>query len=259
MTALRSLLFNIAFFCWTAIISAVAVPSILATRNSATGGTFARAWSVGVFALLRVLCRVEYRIRGLENLPDTPCIVASKHQSAWDTMIFSLLLDNPSYVLKRELLKIPFFGWALAGSRMVPVDRAGGAKALKHMLAAARSRLSEGRAIVIFPEGTRVEPGGHQPYLPGVAALYQALGVPVVPVGLNSGLFWGRRSFLKQPGRILLELSPPIAPGLPRREFMRRLEDRIEGASNRLIAEVRAERPAPAVEESRDSQTKQER
>ena len=257
MTALRSLLFNIAFFCWTAIISALAVPSILATRNPATGAIFARAWTVVSFALLRALCGVEYRIRGKENLPDTPCIVASKHQSAWDTMIFSLLLDNPSYVLKRELLKIPFFGWALAESKMVPVDRAGGAKALRRLVAKARSRLSEGRAIVIFPQGTRVEPGAHQPYLPGVAALYQALGVPVVPVGLNSGLFWGRRSFLKQPGRILLELSPPIAPGLPRREFIRRLEDRIEVVSDRLIAEARAERPA--VEESRDSQTKQER
>ena len=257
MRALGSLLFNIAFFCWTAAISAVAVPSILATRNPLTGAKFARAWSVGVFALLRVLCRVEYRIRGRENLPDAPCIVAAKHQSAWDTMIFSLLLDKPSYVLKRELLRIPFFGWAVAKSGMVPVDRAGGAKELKRMVAKARRRLAEGRPVVIFPQGTRVEPGTHQPYLPGVAALYQALGVPVVPVGLNSGLFWGRRSFLKTPGRILLEVSPPIPPGLPRREFMRQLEDRIEGTSNRLIAEVRAERPA--VEESRDPQTKQER
>ncbi len=257
MRALGSLLFNIAFLFWTAVISALAVPSILATRNSRTGAMFARAWSVGVFALLRVLCRVDYRVRGRENLPDAPCIVAAKHQSAWDTMIFSLLLDKPSYVLKRELLRIPFFGWAIAKSGMVPVDRAGGAKELKRMVATARRRLADGRPVVIFPQGTRVTPDAHQPYLPGVAALYQALGVPVVPVGLNSGLFWGRRSFVKKPGRILLEFSQPIPPGLPRREFMRRLEDEIEGTSNRLVAAAGIE--LTAVEDSRASQTKQER
>lgn len=257
MTALRSLLFNMAFFCWTVAISALAFLSILATGDPKTSGAFARAWSRGVFALLRVLCRVDYQVRGLENLPDTPFIIASKHQSAWDTMIFSVQCDSPSYVLKRELLKIPFFGWALAKGGMVPVDRAGGATALKHMVATARSRLAQGRPVVIFPEGTRVAPGSRQPYLPGVAALYKALGVPVVPVGLNSGLFWGRRSFVKKPGRILLEFSQPIPPGLPRREFMRRLEDEIEGTSNRLIAAAGIE--PTAVEDSRQSQTKQER
>ncbi len=257
MSALGSLLFNFAFFCWTAVVSALALPSLIVTGNPRTGGALAHVWAQGVFALLRVLCRVDYQFRGLENLPDTPCLVASKHQSAWDTMVFSLLLDSPSYVLKRELLKVPIFGWAIAKGGMVPVDRAGGAKALKHMVAEARSRLNEGRSIVIFPQGTRVAPNSRQPYLPGVAALYQALGVPVVPVGLNSGLFWGRRSFVKKPGCILLEFAPPIPPGLPRREFIKRLEDEIEGTSNRLLAAAGAERPA--VEDSRRSQTKQER
>ncbi len=257
MTVLGSLLFNMLFFCWTAVISALEIPCTLGARDHKISGAFGRAWTRGNFALLRLLCRVDHRVRGLENLPDTPCIVASKHQSAWDTMVFAILLDNPSYVLKRELLRIPFFGWAIAKGGMVPVDRAGGAKALKRMVAIARRRLAEGRPVVIFPQGTRVAPGGDRPYLPGVAALYQALGVPVVPVGLNSGLFWGRRSFVKKPGQILLEFSPPIPPGLPRREFMRRLQDEIEGTSNRLMVAAGAERPA--VEESRESQTKQER
>ena len=257
MTVLGSLLFNILFLCWTVVISALVVPCTLAARDHKISGAFGRAWTRGNFALLRLLCRVDHRVRGLENLPDTPCIVASKHQSAWDTMVFAILLDNPSYVLKRELLRIPFFGWAIAKGGMVPVDRAGGAKALKRMVAIARRRLAEGRPVVIFPQGTRVAPGGDRPYLPGVAALYQALGVPVVPVGLNSGLFWGRRSFVKKPGQILLEFSPPIPPGLPRREFMRRLEGEIESTSNRLIAAASAERPA--VADSRESQTKQER
>lgn len=257
MTALGSLLFNLVFFCWTAIISVLAVPTVLASRDAKYVSALARCWTVVIFGLLKVLCRVEYQIRGAENVPNGPCIVAAKHQSAWDTMVFSLLFDTPSYVLKRELLQIPFFGWALARAGMVPVDRAAGAKTLKRMVADARSRLAEGRTLVIFPQGTRVAPGNRRPYLPGVAALYQALDVPVVPVGLNSGLFWGRRSFLKTPGRIVLELLPPIAPGLPRRAFMKRLEDAVEGASDRLAAEAAAGRTAAPG--PRGLQTKHER
>jgi 1-acyl-sn-glycerol-3-phosphate acyltransferase len=238
MTALRSFLFNVVFFGWTAVASLFAVLAFLLSHSSYLVHRIARIWSGVVFAFLRGLCGVDYRIRGLENLPDGPCILAAKHQSAWDTMIFAHLVENPCFVLKRELLQIPLFGWALGQAGMVAVDRAGGASALKRMVADARRGLAEGRPLVIFPEGTRVAPGTRRPYLPGVAALYKALGVPVVPIGLNSGLFWSRRSFLKTPGCILLELRPPIEPGLRRREFMKRLEEQVEGTSERLIAEA---------------------
>lgn len=257
MTAIRSLLFNAVFFSWTAVASFFAFLAFLLYRSSYLVHRIARIWSGVVFAFLRGLCGVEYRIRGLENLPEGPCILASKHQSAWDTMIFAHLVENPCFVLKRELLRVPLFGWALRQAGMVAVDRAGGASALKRMVADARHRLAEGRPIVIFPEGTRVAPGASRPYLPGVAALYTSLGVPVVPVGLNSGLFWSRRSFLKTPGCILLELLPPIEPGLRRREFMKRLEAEVESTSNRLIAESGAE-PTVAVE-SKEPKTNQER
>ena len=257
MTAFRSLLFNAIFFGWTAVASFFAVLAVLLFRRSRLVHRIARFWSGVVFAFLRSLCGVDFRIRGLENLPDGPCILAAKHQSAWDTMIFAHLVDNPCFVLKRELLRIPLFGWALSQAGMVAVDRAGGAAALKRMVADVRTRLAEGRPIVIFPEGTRVAPGARRPYLPGVAALYTALRVPVVPIGLNSGLFWSRRSFLKSPGCILLELMPPIEPGLRRREFMKRLEEQVEGTSNRLIAEAGTEPPAAA--ESRGLKTNQER
>jgi 1-acyl-sn-glycerol-3-phosphate acyltransferase len=257
MTAIRSLLFNGVFFVWTAVASFFAFLAFLPSRSSYLVHRIARVWSGVLFAILRRLCGIEYRIRGLENLPEGPCILAAKHQSAWDTMIFAHLVDNPCFVLKRELLQVPLFGWALKQAGMVAVDRAGGASALKRMVADTRRRLAEGRPIVIFPEGTRVAPGARRPYLPGVAALYTALRVPVVPIGLNSGLFWSRRSFLKSPGCILLEILPPIEPGLRRREFMKRLEEQVEGTTNRLIAEAGAKPPAAA--ESRGLKTNQER
>src|SRR5690606_21388864 len=147
-------------------------------------------------------------------------IVAAKHQSAWDTMAFYWVLDDAAYVLKKELLSIPLYGWCARKARMIGVDRSGGAKALRAMVEQAQNCLAEGRPIVIFPEGTRTAPGRRSAYHPGIAALYTRLGVPVVPVALNSGLFWGRRSFIKQPGRIVVQFLPPIPPGLERRAFM---------------------------------------
>jgi 1-acyl-sn-glycerol-3-phosphate acyltransferase len=149
-------------------------------------------------------------------------------------LVFAHYLHYPAYVLKRELLYLPLFGLYLLRAGMIPVDRRGRASALKRMLAAAKRRREEGRDLLIFPEGTRVAPGQHQAYQPGVAALYGHLDLPVVPVALNSGLFWGRRSFNKKPGTITLEFLPAIAPGLARKVFMAELETRLEGASRRL-------------------------
>lgn len=238
MLAARSLLFNVTFFGWTAVASLLLLPVACVVPRPSLVLAMGRLWARTTFALLKGLCRIDYQVRGLENLPTEPCLIAAKHQSAWDTMIFSLLLERPSFVLKQELIRIPLFGWALNRAEMVPVDRAGGTKALKQMVAVARQRLQAGRSIVIFPEGTRTAPGQQRPYHPGVAALYRELGVPVVPVALNSGLFWGRRSFVKRPGRIRVELLPPIPPGSARREFMARLEQAIESASQRLIDEA---------------------
>jgi 1-acyl-sn-glycerol-3-phosphate acyltransferase len=167
-------------------------------------------------------------------------------------MIFAVLIRRPGHVFKRELLWIPVYGWYLWRSGGISIDRTGGAGALKRMIAAARQTIAEGRHIVIFPEGTRVPVGERKPYHPGVAALYSQLKVPVVPVALNSGLFWGRRSFLKKPGRIVLEFLEPIPPGLRRREFLEVLEQRIEPASLALAAEARRARPAASPGNPRD-------
>lgn len=234
MIWLGSLLFNIVFYSWTALIVLIFTPPAALFGPPRAIFVLGRFWAkVGLF-LLRIFCGITHRVTGLENLPDRPFLLASKHQSAWDTLIFSQILDNPSYVLKRELTYIPFFGWALIRVGMVAVDRSGGAAALKKMVAAAQERLKEGRSIVIYPEGTRVAPGVKQRYHPGIAALYKELEIPVVPVALNSGLFWGRKRFMKQPGIIDLAILPAIPPGLPRRQFMAELEDQIETTTQRL-------------------------
>jgi 1-acyl-sn-glycerol-3-phosphate acyltransferase len=231
---LRSALFNVLFGAWTCLAVFLAVFCL--PLPSGAIWALGRLWVRGALALLAAVVGLRHRTVGLAHRANDPAIYAVKHQSAWDTLIFILLLERPAFVLKRELLAIPFFGWCLARLRMIPVDRKGRARALKRMVAAARNAVREGRPILIYPEGTRVRPGERRPYLPGVAALYGALGLPVVPVALNSGLFWGRRSFRKRPGVITLEFLPPIPPGLPRTEFMGLLENRIETVAARMAA-----------------------
>lgn len=237
MILLRSLLFNILFIAWNVLIQVAYLPLLLLPYTLLLRAN--RFWIRGILVLLAGICDLRHEIRGLDNLPDTPCILASKHQSAWDTFIFALIVNGPGFVFKRELLWIPLFGWYIMHAGCIPVDRRGGAQALKRMVAAARQVLDQGRNIIIFPEGTRTYPGEHRPHHPGVAALYTRLNVPVVPVALNSGLFWPRRSFIKRPGVITLEILPPIAPGLKRKDFTAELENRIETASNRLIETAR--------------------
>ncbi len=235
MIGLRSAVFTVLFVIWTAIVLIACLP-ILTSKAIIRAG---RIWARVSLAMLRGICGLDHEIRGLANLPSGPCMIAAKHQSAWDTLIFPLLVDGPGYVYKRELRMIPLFGWYLTQAGCIPIDRAGGPKALRRMIEHARRSLEQGRTIIIFPEGTRVAPGARHPYHPGVAALYRQLNVPVVPVAVNSGSFWGRRALAKRPGHIVLEFLPPIPPGQDRREFSAELERRIEEASNALLAEVR--------------------
>jgi 1-acyl-sn-glycerol-3-phosphate acyltransferase len=232
MTALRSLLFNLVFNLWTAGVLILGLPVLLLSYPATYW--FGRQWVRGALWLLKHLVGLDHRVVGLDHARRGPAIYAVKHQSAWDTLIFALYLHDPAYVLKRQLLYVPLFGLYLLRAGMIPVDRRGRATALKRMLAAAKRRRNQRRDILIFPEGTRVAPGAHRPYQPGVAALYGQLDLPVVPVALNSGLFWRRRSFSKKPGTITLEFLPAIPPGMARKPFMAELEKRLEGASRRL-------------------------
>ncbi len=233
MTALRSAAFNLAFYVWGLLLHLLCLPLLLLPSHRPTQWA-GRLWVRSSLALLAWICGLRHEIRGREHLPAGACIVASKHQSAWDTLIYSQLLEEAAYVMKQELLWFPLFGLYLMKSGVVAVDRAGGAKALRAMVADAGRFAEAGRPLVIFPEGTRTAPGDKRPYHPGIAALYRQLALPVVPVALNSGLFWARKAARKKPGTIVLEFLPPIEPGLSRKAFMAELEARIETASARL-------------------------
>jgi 1-acyl-sn-glycerol-3-phosphate acyltransferase len=237
MLWLRSALFNALFFSWTAFVLALSLPLVLVPRSAIRWS--ARRLTAGTLFLLRHVIGLTYEVRGDLDLLQQPVIVACKHQSAWDTFIFYLLARDPAYVMKKELMLIPVYGWLARKQRMIPIDRKAGASALRGLLRTSEAVLAERRQIVIFPQGTRVAPGGSAPYQPGVAALYGRLGCPVVPVALNSGCFWPRRSFVKYPGKIVVEVLPPIGPGLPKSAFMVELESRIETAAARLEAEAR--------------------
>lgn len=236
MAVIRSCLFAVIFYGWSTFLSPFYVPLMLLPRQMFW--FMAWIWVRSCLFIAQVVLGISYEVRGRENLPDAPFIVASKHQSAWDTLIYNKLFEDCAYVLKRELFWFPFFGWFLWKVGMVGIDRSGGAQALKGLVRQVRERLNDGRSIIIFPQGTRTPPGAERKYLPGVSALYMQSGKPVVPVALNSGMFWPRRKFIKRAGTIVVEILPPIEPGLDRRSFERVLRERIEPATRALEAEA---------------------
>lgn len=189
-------------------------------------------WNDGLLVLsrnlLKYICGLEIEIRGRENIVNGGAIYASKHQSAMETYYLTSYLKNATFIFKKELAHVPFFGWAVRLYGSVPVDRSGGSRALKDMLLHAKQLLANGQSIIIFPEGTRTKPGHTLPYKPGVAFLYQNTDVPVVPVAINSGLFWEKRSFLRHPGKIVFEFLPPMPRGLDKKTFLTELQNRIE-------------------------------
>lgn len=231
----RSLLFNALFYVNITVRMIVALPTIVLPYSFLHG--VLRRYASSTLWFLRVVCGIEVEWRGREKLPTGPYIVACKHQSLWETFALFMLLPDPTYVLKRELMWLPLFGWLATKARMIPIDRGSHAKALASMIAAARREAARERQIVIFPEGTRRVPGAKPRYLPGAAFLYSELGLPCVPVALNSGLFWPRRSLRRYPGTVLVEVLDPIPPGLEKREFLARLQSVTEEATARLVAE----------------------
>jgi 1-acyl-sn-glycerol-3-phosphate acyltransferase len=242
---LRSILFAAVFYVGTFIILVVGSPLLLGPRSWAMAGlrTHARAalWA------LRLIVGTRIEVRGGEHLPSGPFLVASKHQSTWDTFALIPIFRDPALVMKAELGWIPLYGWFSVKFGHILVRRGRAAAALKGLIRDARNRAGDGREILIFPEGTRRAPGAEPDYKPGVVALYEGLALPCVPVALNSGLFWPRRRLMRYPGTIVVEILPPLPPGLPRARFKQELQDRIETASQRLIAEAAATEPAPPL------------
>ena len=235
----RSVVFNLLFYLNTLVYLILALPTFFMPYRAVVA--VAKAWGRTNLVLLRLVAGIDYEIRGREKIPKGALIVASKHQSAWETFALLPLFDDPLFILKRELQWIPVFGWLLIKARMVPVDRGAGGQALAAMAECARIELSAGRQLIIFPEGTRRPAGAEPRYKFGVAYLYAAEGVPCLPIALNSGLFWPRRSIRRVPGKVLVEILDPIAPGLDKDAFFARLSDGMETATARLVEEGRRE------------------
>jgi 1-acyl-sn-glycerol-3-phosphate acyltransferase len=238
---LRSFFFNVGWYVGSTVIAIMGAPILALPRRCSVA--WSHFWIVFCLAWLRLTCRLTHRMGGLDNLPAGPVIIASKHQSTWETLAFALLFPNAAIILKRELLFIPVVGWAMARAGHIGVERGDGAKALRNLVRQAKAAVAEGRSILIYPEGTRTPVGSELPYQVGTAALYRQLGIPVVPVALNSGVFWGRRKFIKWPGVIDVEVLPAIPPGLDRKTFMATLRERIEGATARLVDSVQRIQP----------------
>jgi 1-acyl-sn-glycerol-3-phosphate acyltransferase len=239
MLIVRSLLFNAAFYLNMVLWLILLIPGFFGPRRFFM--RLVQLWAHTSLWLLRVLAGTRIEVRGREKIAPGGALVASKHQSLWETFALVTIFDDPTFILKRELMWIPFFGWYTWKAGCVPVNRKAGSLALVQMTARAKEEARHGRQIIIFPEGTRRPPGAPPAYKYGVAHLYQNLGFPCIPVALNSGLYWPRRRFIRRPGTIRVEILDPIAPGLPREEFFARVQGGIEAASDRLLAEGRAE------------------
>ncbi|MCA6299645.1 MAG: 1-acyl-sn-glycerol-3-phosphate acyltransferase [Phenylobacterium sp.] len=236
MILLRSFLFAIVFYAWSVVWAIAMVPMLAAPRSWLLAGM--RFWSRSLNVLLKVICGIGVEIRGQEHVPSADALIASKHQTMFDVFVQFGVLKGSLFVFKKELLIIPIFGWIALKIGSIVVDREKQATALRDMVRRAQEQFRLGdRQLVIFPEGTRKAPGAPPDYKPGVAGLYRELGVAVHPVATNAGVHWPAHGFLRRPGVIVYQYLEPIPPGLKRAEFMRILEERIETASNRLLAE----------------------
>jgi len=247
MIALRSALFMAAILLYTPpfVLCLLALFWMPARRRR----LFVMYWVNPVMWLLRHLVRIDYRVLGRENIPAVPCIVLSKHQSAWETIALQKVFTLTSFVYKRELHWLPFFGWGLWLMPFVAIDRGAGKQALIQVAERGGKRLAEGYSVVIFPEGTRVVPGQRKRYKVGGAYLGVETGAPVVPVALNSGEFWRRNAFLKQPGTVTVSIGPAIDPrGLTAEDINRRAEEWMEAEMRRISPQLyRHEEQTPAA------------
>ena len=241
ITLSRSLFFYIILFLASFLIPAIFfLPSILFKSNKIADNG-AKIWAKIIIFSLKKVCGINYKIINQQNIPNSPCIFACKHQSMWETVIMHLIINQPVYAYKTELLKIPFYGWFLNAMSGIKVQRKGGASALKYVLEQAKKYLNKNQSIVIFPQGTRVEVFSdisQHPYQPGIIALYQHCQVPVVPIALNSGLFWPKKLFSHKSGTILIEFLPPINIGLTKQQFIQTLTLQLEEKSKQLATDA---------------------
>lgn len=233
MLKIRSVIFNVALVAWCIIAPMIFLPL---TLFGSKGTLFAaKMWAWLSIYLAKIICGIKYEVRGKKFIPDFPCIIASKHQSAWETMALFFILKKPVFILKKELLYIPFLNIFIYLLGSIRLDRGGGVSALKKMVKSAADKVKKGQQVIIFPEGTRTRIGEKKEYRGGVGMVYAESNIKVVPIALNSGLYWPKNSFIKKPGKIIVEFLPHIEPGLTRENFMKKMEEQIESASTKLL------------------------
>lgn len=234
MILVRSTVFNAFFFAMTVVMTLAATMVRLFSPNHVL--SVAMAWARVILWGLRTICGIRVEMTGREHLPQGAALIASAHQSAFDTLVWLTLVPRCCYVFKQELLRIPLFGRLILAAGMISIDRSSGPNALRTLLRGGTRAVAEGRQIVIFPEGTRAPPDMPLPLQPGVAALAARTGLPVIPVATDSGRYWGRRAFHKHPGTIYVMVRPPLAAGLPRGELMAELARAVRMTGNEAVA-----------------------
>ena len=249
MVLIRSIAFNALFYLNLLVHFVAAIPTLAMPHQAIVA--VMKFWAHTNFWLLRVVCGVACEFRGIEKIPAGALLIASKHQSLWETFALITLFADPAFILKRELMWIPFYGWYAWKAGMIPVSRGKRAQALADMTNSARQELNRGRQIIIFPEGTRRAPGAEPQYKYGVVHLYLETGVACLPIALNSGLFWPRRSLLRYPGTIAVEVLDPIPQGLSKVAFFELLQREIEAATARLVSEGEREVAARRSDDAR--------
>ena len=229
----RSSLFKAVFYIWTTLFCVLYLPLMWMPRNGLIA--FQRLWSHGVRFLLRLIINIRLDVRGVENIPSGGALIAMKHQSSFDTFVMHTVVSHPAFVMKRELLKIPLYGSFCVNTGMIPVDRDGGLKALKSLMKQSAEAINDDRQLIIFPEGSRTIPGDHVEYQSGIFGIYKYTKRPVVPVALNSGVYWPKKGHLVAGGVITFDFLEPIEAGKAKAEFMVLLEKNIEQASINLL------------------------
>ena len=242
MVIIRSILFNAAFYL-NLIVRMIVLSPVFFLSPHRKAWSVPKKWVLSNHWLQATIVGTTFEIEGLENIPEGGYIFAPKHQSFWDAYGLLPWLDDPVYILKRELTWIPLFGWYIRKMRMIPVDRGARGKVMAAVLERAKKEMARGRQLIIFPEGTRRPPGAVPDYKFGIARIYADLDVPVVPVAMHPGLFWPRRKFLRFPGHFKVRILPPIPPGLDRDVFHARLIEETEKASDELLVETARTNP----------------
>lgn len=238
LQAIRSTIFYLVFFLHTIVMAVlIGLMAKLTPNQKPLGWRLAKYWSNANLFFLRWIVGIKTEVVGAENIPAGGCIIGAKHQSDWDIFAVLPYSGNPAFIAKKELLEIPLFGWAAKWMNAIPVDRKKGKDALPLMIESARVAVGNGCRVIIFPEGTRKAPLETPSYRGGIVKMYEALDVPVVPVAVTSGLYWGRNSLILWPGTARAEFLEPIAPGLTGQDFLALLMTRIETATNRMILE----------------------